>query len=163
MATYFLFVRELLYKIEWPSFVHVLAFRARITIFCGWGNSESVGLGESDWHWSLLGYNTDNKKQLLTVLIDVKKSINVTTLVNLVQNVLICLMQSLLVDENKTCRQENNWIGYSSVDTNIKNWTDWYGSHPRISEVTDHIMSWWPVLPAAWGGLSVIFRWNAST
>ena len=31
-------------------FVHVLAFSARVTILCDWVDSESVGLGESDWH-----------------------------------------------------------------------------------------------------------------
>ena len=32
----------------------------------------------------------------------------------------MCLKQSILVDANKTCRQENNLIGSSSVDTNIE-------------------------------------------
>ena len=32
------------------NFMHVLVFCARVTIFCDWVNSESVGLGESDWH-----------------------------------------------------------------------------------------------------------------
>ena len=58
-------------------------------------------------------------------------------LVNLVKKTeLICLMQSLLVDENKTCRQENNLIGSSSVDINIEDFTDWYGWQPLIGEVT---------------------------
>ena len=30
----------------------------------------------------------------------------------------------MLVDDIKTCRQENNLIGSSSVDTNIEYWTD---------------------------------------
>ena len=30
-------------------FVHVLEFRARVTIFCDWVDSESVGLWESGW------------------------------------------------------------------------------------------------------------------
>ena len=47
----------------------------------------------------------------------------------------------MLVDDNKTCRQENNLISSSFVDTHIEDWTDWYGSQPRIDEVTDHIPS----------------------
>ena len=50
-------------------------------------------------------------------------------------------MQSMLVDDNKTCRKENNLIGPYSVDTNIEDWTDWYGSQPRIDELIDQIPS----------------------
>ena len=45
----------------------------------------------------------------------------------------------MLVDDNKTCRKNNNLIGSSSVDTNIEDRTDWCGSQPRIDEVTDQI------------------------
>ena len=31
-------------------------------------------------------------------------------------------MQYLLVDENITCSQENNWIGLSFVDTDLNGW-----------------------------------------
>ena len=48
------------------------------------------------------------------------KHVIVSTLVNLVKKVLICLRQLMLVDDNKTCRQENNLIGSSYVDTNIE-------------------------------------------
>ena len=49
--------------------------------------------------------------------------------------------QSMLVDDNKTCRQENNLIGSSSFDTNNEDWTDWYGSQPSIDSLTDQILS----------------------
>ena len=55
----------------------------------------------------------------------------------------------MLVYDNKTCSQKKNLIGSSYVDTNIEDWTDWYGSQPHIDEVTDQILSWWTVLPAA--------------
>ena len=56
-ATYLHLVRELLYKIEWPS-VRRLRIGisctywhfVRVTIFCDWFESECVGLWESDWH-----------------------------------------------------------------------------------------------------------------
>ena len=111
---------------------------------------------------SLLGYNPDHNKKWLTVLFDVF-FFNVSTLVNMVKTVLIWLMQSLVLDENKTLRQENNWIVCSSIDRNIKDWTDWYGLQPLLGEITDQIMSWWPVLPADHGQPSVIFRRNATT
>ena len=41
----------------------------------------------------------------------------------------------MFVYDNKTCRQENNLIGFSSVDTNIEDLTDRYGSQSRIDEV----------------------------
>ena len=69
----------------------------------------------------------------------------------------------MLVDDNKTCSQENNLIVSSSLDTKIEDWTDWYGSQPHIGEVTDQIPSWWPVFTAARGRPSVIFRRNAAT
>ena len=47
----------------------------------------------------------------------------------------------MLVDDNKTWRQENNLIGFSFVDTNIEDYTDWYGSQPRIYGVKDQIPS----------------------
>ena len=76
------------------------------------------------------------------------KNVIVSTLVNMVKNVLICLKQSMLVDDNITCSQENNLKGSYSVDTNIEDWTYWYGSQPYIDEVTDQIPSWWPVFPS---------------
>ena len=69
----------------------------------------------------------------------------------------------MMVDDMIKCSQENNLIGYSSVDTNIEDWTDWYDSQPFIDEVTDQISSWWSVSPAAQGRPSVIFRRNVKT
>ena len=45
----------------------------------------------------------------------------------------------MMVDKNNNCSQENNLMGYSSVDTNIEDLTDWYDSQPCIDEVTDQI------------------------
>ena len=47
----------------------------------------------------------------------------------------------MLVENNRTCWQENSLIDSSSVDTNIEDWMDWYGSQPHIDEVTDQILS----------------------
>ena len=77
--------------------------------------------------------------------------------------ILLCLMQSLLVDENTTCMQENNGIGSSPVNNVFGDWTDWYVSQPHIGKVTDHITSWWPVFLATQGRPWVIFRRNAKT
>ena len=37
----------------------------------------------------------------------------------------------MLVNDNKTCKQERNLIGYSFVDKNIEDWMDWYGLQPQ--------------------------------
>ena len=41
------------------------------------------------------------------------------------KKVMICLKQSILVGDNKYCRQETNLIGSYSIDTNIEDWEDW--------------------------------------
>ena len=61
------------------------------------------------------------------------------------------------------CRQENNWIGSSFVDTNIENWNDWYGWQPHIGEETYQITCWRTVFPTDRGRLSVFFRQNVTT
>ena len=43
----------------------------------------------------------------------------------------------MLVDDNKNFSQENKLIGSSYFDTNIEDWTGWYGSQPCIDEVID--------------------------
>ena len=62
----------------------------------------------------------------------------------------------MMVDENTSCSQESNFIGYSSIDTCIEDWTDCYDSQTCIDEVIDQISSWWPVFPEAQDLPSVI-------
>ena len=47
----------------------------------------------------------------------------------------------MLVDDNKNCRKESNLIGSSSIDKNVEDLIDFYGSQPRIDVVTYHILS----------------------
>ena len=64
------------------------------------------------------------------------------------------------VEKSKIYNQENNLIGYSSVDTNIEDWTYWYESQPCIDEVTYQISPWWLILHVPQGRPSDILKQN---
>ena len=98
--------------------------------------------------WSWLGYNPYHKKMNYRSDWCIKLNKGVYSCESGKTTDLVSLMQSLLVDKNKTCSQENNLIGSYSVDTIIEDWTYWYCSQPHIDEVTDQIPSWWPVFPS---------------